>query len=140
MKIVKESIEFKRGRDFRQAMGIRKEQLKDKEVYIPHIKNAIQELNDLGIDARWQANAYNDEIIEIEIPSLIEEDVENGKNYRVGFLPYDERDWASFGAGEDEWGWGVWNDDDGVMLIENSFDWEVVKAKILELLKADPKL
>ena len=115
-KLVYENIEFERGLEPRDAMNIglgRTER---------DIRKALKDLKELGIDVETRGNGFNPNIIELMIPEL--------KNHQVSYLPEEERFWRK---GEIMMGWGIYELDDGEMIIDGK-PWEETLAKIKKLL------
>jgi hypothetical protein len=123
MKIVREHIEFERGLEPRDAMKIGLGET-EKEIY-----QALKDLKDLGINVSRVENPYNKEIIDLEIPEL--------DGYQVSYLPKEERYWTGPrsipGLADNPWGWGIYELEDGDMIIESK-PWKETLEKIKKLL------
>jgi len=119
MKIVREHIEFERGLEPHEAMNIglgRTER---------EIRQALKDLKELGIDVERMENPYNSEIIDLEILKL--------DGYQVSYLPEEEKDWTGPAYDNNPWGWGIYELEDGNMIIQSK-PWKETLNKIKDLL------
>lgn len=131
MSLVRESIAFKRGQDSKKSMNVGWNSLiktfdqKDALAYVEDMAKDLQ--LSTGVDVKVEGDMYapgwNIEIPELEKQDLI-----------ISFLPYRERHWND--SGNEDWGWAIWNRDDGEMGIEAGSDFVVIIEKVREILKA----
>ena len=82
---------------------------------------ALKNLKALNIPVQIGTNYYNRNVIELFIPGI--------EDHQIAYLPYEDQY-----DGED-WGWGVYDLEDGEMFVEGSpGKWEDVLKFILEKL------
>ena len=113
MKLVKESI-FKAPTRDKFAGHF-------KEVY-----DANKELNDLGIKSTIRHEEFSKEILELFIDDLEYE-------FQVAYLPYEYRKHND--STNEDWGWGIYELEEGELIIGGTRDWTKVKEKIIELIE-----
>jgi hypothetical protein len=97
---LKESVNFERGKEPKEAMKIGLGQTK-LEIY-----KALKDLKKLGINAETRKYEGHPNIIELIIPEL--------EDHQVSYLPEEEKNWL--GPGDDA-GWVIYDLDDGELLV-----------------------
>lgn len=111
-----ENINFERGKEPYKALDIGLGETK------LEANKAIKDLKELGINATARENDFNPNIIELEIPGL--------NDHQASYLPEEEKNWIE---GENTWGWGIYELEDGEMVVDGG-PWEKTLEKIIELL------
>lgn len=113
--ITNESINFEKGMDPKKSMdiGLGEDKLE--------VLKALKDLRELGINA--DSEISEDGMFELNIPGL--------KDYQVSYLPEAVRDdmWDP----EDSWGWGIFDFDNGELIITGK-PWEETLEVIKRLL------
>lgn len=131
-RLVRESIEFKRGVDSKKAMGVGKHYIKnlvdDREIY-DYVSTCASDLaQEIPKEDIEVFPPNHDPFLNLHIKGL----KSDGKNINVSFLPFKDRHWND-GQMED-WGWAIWDEGSGEILLEAEDDFDTVISKIEELL------